>query len=284
MALPEEKQTSRSSQGGFKPNMTPSYPPFQKGPGIRWTSGDVFNNKDFVIMHNLSYPNEQYKMNILGTFGDNIFKNDTIITKNGKEIGSNRAMSKEQHQRKYNWEDKNLNKTNNFDKYKQMFIKSFNNPNNKNKLYYENTEDIEIKQQGGTMNQQQGIEQQVVQLVQAAAAGDQKATQQIEKIMQAAQQGNQEAIQIAQIIQKVVQAMQAQQGVKAQLGAKLAYINKLKGICPEGSEKVYLKNGGCMCKQKAAEGAELKKKKQPKNEVQKFKAAKGCKTSRKKKN
>jgi len=28
MALPEEKQTSRSSQGGFKPNMTPSYPPF----------------------------------------------------------------------------------------------------------------------------------------------------------------------------------------------------------------------------------------------------------------
>jgi len=110
-------------------------------------------------MHNLSYPNEQYKMNILGTFGDNIFKNDTIITKNGKEIGSNRAMSKEQHQRKYNWEDKNLNKTNNFDKYKQMFIKSFNNPNNKNKLYYENTEDIEIKQQGGTMNQQQGIEQ-----------------------------------------------------------------------------------------------------------------------------
>jgi len=61
--------------------------------------------------------------------------------------------------------------------------------------------------------------------------------------------------------------MQAQQGVKAQLGAKLAYINKLKGICPEGSEKVYLKNGGCMCKQKAAEGAELKKKKQPKNEV-----------------
>ena len=104
-----------------------------------------------------------------------------------------------------------------------------------------------------TMNQapkqgaQQGIEQQVVQLVQAAAAGDQKATQQIEKIMQAAQQGNQEAIQIAQIIQKVVQAMQAKQGVKARLGAKLAYINRLKGNCPEGEELVYMKRGGRVC-------------------------------------
>lgn len=131
-----------------------------------------------------------------------------------------------------------------------------------------------------TMNQapQQGIEQQVVQLVQAAVTGDQKATQQIEKIMQAAQQGNQEAIQIAQIIQKVIQAMQAQQGVKAQLGAKLAYINKLKGICPEGSEKVYLKNGGCMCKQKVQKGAELKKKDNKMNAIQKFKAEKGIKT------
>lgn len=144
---------------------------------------------------------------------------------------------------------------------------------------------VSAKQQGGTMAQQeaqQGIEQQVTQLVQAAAAGDQKATQQIEKIMQAAQQGNQEAIQIAQIIQKVIQTMKAKQGVKAQLGTKLNYINKLKGICPEGTEKVYLKNGGCMCKKpKAAEGTELKKKEQPKNEIQKFKAAKGCKTKRK---
>lgn len=135
---------------------------------------------------------------------------------------------------------------------------------------------VSAKQQGGTMAQQgaqPNIEQQVVQLVQAAVQGDQKATQQIEQIMQAAQQGDQQAIQIAQIIQKVVQSMKANQGVKAQLGAKLDYLNKLKGVCPEGSEKVYLKNGGCMCKQKAAEGAELKKE-QPKNEIQKFKAEK----------
>lgn len=143
---------------------------------------------------------------------------------------------------------------------------------------------VSAKQQGGTMAQQkgqQGIEQQVAQLVQAAVAGDQQATQQIEKIMQAAQQGDQQAVQIAQIIQKVIQSMKAKQGVKAQLGAKLDYLNKLKGVCPEGTEKIYLKNGGCMCKQKAAEGAELKKE-QPKNEIQKFKAAKGCKTKKKK--
>jgi hypothetical protein len=33
----------------------------------------------------------------------------------------------------------------------------------------------------------------------------------------------------------------------AKLGTKLNYIQKLKGICPEGTEKIYLKNGGCMC-------------------------------------
>jgi hypothetical protein len=37
-----------------------------------------------------------------------------------------------------------------------------------------------------------------------------------------------------------------------------------------------------MCGQKAKKGAELKKKEQPKNEIQKFKAAKGCKTDKKK--
>lgn len=126
-----------------------------------------------------------------------------------------------------------------------------------------------MSQQGA----QQGIEQQVTQLVQAAAAGDQQATQQIEKIMQAAQQGDQQALQIAQIIQKVIETMKQQSGVKAKLGAKLDYINKLKGICPEGTEKIYLKSGGCMCKQKAAEGAKVKKEEKKMNEVQKFKAA-----------
>lgn len=137
---------------------------------------------------------------------------------------------------------------------------------------FKKAEAVSAKQQGGTID----VEQQVTQLVQAAAAGDQKATQQIEQIMQAAQQGNQEAIQIAQLIQKAVQAMQTKQGVKAKLGTKLDYLNKLKGNCPEGTEKVYLKNGGCMCRQKVEKGAELKKQ----NVIQTFKAKKGCKAKK----
>lgn len=129
-------------------------------------------------------------------------------------------------------------------------------------------------QQGGAMGQQ-NLEQQVTQLVQAAAAGDQKATQQIEQIMKAAQQGNQDAIQIAQVIQKVIQGLKAKQGIRARLGAKLDYINKLKGNCPEGEELVYLEKGGRVCPvcQKKAEKAEKAKFgiKTELNEIDKFK-------------
>lgn len=135
-------------------------------------------------------------------------------------------------------------------------------------------------QQGGAMGQQ-NLEQQVTQLVQAAAAGDQKATQQIEQIMKAAQQGNQDAIQIAQVIQKVIQGLKAKQGIRARLGAKLDYINKLKGNCPDGFEPYYFKNGGsaikkgCRCKLRGGGNtpppADDPKPKN-KNEVQKFKS------------
>lgn len=131
---------------------------------------------------------------------------------------------------------------------------------------------VSIKQQGGTM-QQNNIEQQVIQLVQAAASGDQQANSQIEQIMQAAQQGNQEAIQLAQIIQKVIQTMKQQKRIKAALGAKLNYINKLKRNCPEGEELIYMKQGGRVCPvcQKKAEKAENGKKLKNKNAISDFK-------------
>lgn len=91
------------------------------------------------------------------------------------------------------------------------------------------------------------MEEKVIQLVQAAAQGDQQANQQIEQIMQAAQQGDQQAIQIAQMIQQVIETMKQQQGIKAKLGAKLQYIRKIKGLCPEGEELVYMKKGGKVC-------------------------------------
>lgn len=106
------------------------------------------------------------------------------------------------------------------------------------------------------------------------AANNPEVAQQLQYIMALAQAV---AVEMETMKQQPKQKnQQSQQKVKAQLGAKLDYLNKLKGVCPEGTEKVYLKNGGCMCKQKAAEGAELKKKEQSKNEIQKFKAQKGA--------
>lgn len=98
----------------------------------------------------------------------------------------------------------------------------------------------------------------------------------IKEIASRAQEGDQAAAMAFSNLEKLMNSQ------VAKLGTKLNYIQKLKGICPEGTEKVYLQKGGCMCKQKAAEGAELKKE-QPKNEIQKFKAAKGCKTKKRKK-
>lgn len=97
------------------------------------------------------------------------------------------------------------------------------------------------------MDEQQ-LQQQIVQLVQAAMQGDQQATQQIQQIMQAAQQGDQQAVQIAQMIQQVAQQMQQQQVRAAKFGAKLNYIKQLKGQCPEGYRMEYYKKGGQLCK------------------------------------
>lgn len=98
------------------------------------------------------------------------------------------------------------------------------------------------------MNEQE-LQQQIVQLVQAAMQGDQQATQQIQQIMQAAQQGDQQAAQLAQMIQAVAQQLQQQQVQAAKFGAKLNYIKQLRGDCPDGYEMKYFKAGGQLCKQ-----------------------------------
>lgn len=97
------------------------------------------------------------------------------------------------------------------------------------------------------MDEQQ-MQEQIVQLVQAAMQGDQQAQQQIQQIMQAAQQGDQQAAQIAQFIQQVAQQMQGSQPQSARLGAKLDYIKFLRGKCPNGYEMQYFKKGGAICK------------------------------------
>lgn len=102
-------------------------------------------------------------------------------------------------------------------------------------------------QQGGNM------EQQIVQLVQAAMSGDQKATQYINQIMQAAKQGDKQAVQIAQYIQQVAQKLQGSR--KARLGAKLNYNQEV--VCAEDEIPVFMKRGGQLCKtcQKLKQGA-----------------------------
>ena len=98
-------------------------------------------------------------------------------------------------------------------------------------------------------------------------SGDQQATAQVQQIMQAAEQGDPQAAQIAQVIMQVMEEMQGgapeggQAGQIARNGAKLNYIKKLKGECPEGYEMTYFKLGGKVCKkcQKIEEACKGKK-------------------------
>lgn len=85
---------------------------------------------------------------------------------------------------------------------------------------------INYFQQGGAAPQQD-MQQQVIQLVQAAMSGDEKATQTVNQIMEAAKAGDQQAMQLAQMIQQIAKQMQGQ-ATAAKWGAKLSYIRSLK--------------------------------------------------------
>lgn len=122
-------------------------------------------------------------------------------------------------------------------------------------------------QQGGTMNNQQELQKAfVAYLIQDAQS--QGVQIQSEQDLQAyAEQLGEDGIKAK--YQEFMQKMKG--GVMARLGAKLEYYKKLKGVCPEGEELVYFKQGGRICKacQKAQKGTKVTKKA---NEVDKFKA------------
>lgn len=122
-------------------------------------------------------------------------------------------------------------------------------------------------QQGGTMNNQQELQKAfVAYLIQDAQS--QGFQIQSEQDLQAyAEQLGEDGIKAK--YQEFMQKIQG--GVMARLGAKLEYYKKLKGVCPEGEELVYFKQGGRICKacQKAQKGTKVTKKA---NEVDKFKA------------
>lgn len=74
--------------------------------------------------------------------------------------------------------------------------------------------------------------------------------------------------------QEFMQKMQG--GVKAKLGAKLDYIRKIKGLCQEDEELVYMKKGGRVCPV-----CEKKKKAMKAKEGEKLDAVKEFKCGRK---
>lgn len=117
-------------------------------------------------------------------------------------------------------------------------------------------------QEGGAVSQEQSqdIQAQVVQLVQAAMSGDEKAAKAIEQIVAAAKQGDEQAAQIAQMIQAVAEQLEQGQAQAAKMGAKLSYLHSLKTGCPSGYEVAYRKQGGHICKEcvkKNQEGQQL---------------------------
>lgn len=104
------------------------------------------------------------------------------------------------------------------------------------------------KYQAGGAAPEGDPQEQIIQLVQAAMQGDQQATAQIQQIMQAAQQGDPQAGQIAEVIMQVMNQMQGDASQVARNGAKLNYIKRLKGECPDGYEMTFFKAGGKVCK------------------------------------
>lgn len=126
--------------------------------------------------------------------------------------------------------------------------------------------------QGNKMNNEQELQKAfMAYLIEDAAA--QGVQIQSEQDLQAyAQQLGEEGLK--QKYQEFMQKMQGGQGIKAALGAKLNYIRKIKGMCPDGQETYFFKEGGSIksgckpCMAKAQNGQELKKKG---NAVQDFK-------------
>ena len=153
----------------------------------------------------------------------------------------------------------------------RTLIENIINKRNNNFTYYKTGGQMTQKYQQGGAAPQGDPQEQIIQLVQAAMGGDQQASAQIQQIMQAAQQGDQQAAQLAEMIMQIANQMQGgvpeQQGGAqvARNGAKLNYIKRLKGECPEGYEMTYFKAGGKVCKkcqkkvEKACGGKQLAK-------------------------
>lgn len=123
-------------------------------------------------------------------------------------------------------------------------------------------------QQGGTMNNEQELQKAFMAFLIEDASTQGITIQSEEDLVKYAESLGEDGIKAK--YQEFMQKMQG--GVKAKLGAKLNYIRKIKGLCADDEELVYLKQGGRVCPvcqkkmEKAQEGTKVKK-----NAVEEFK-------------
>ena len=112
-----------------------------------------------------------------------------------------------------------------------------------------------IQKLAQAMQGDEEAQQLAASLVQAVQQQDESAMQVLQAIQQQAEAGDQTAQAAAAAVQAVAEQMQggAPQGAPeaatmARLGAKLNYINYLRGKCPQGYEMQMFKKGGAICK------------------------------------
>lgn len=115
-------------------------------------------------------------------------------------------------------------------------------PDGKYSVTFRNGGILNKFQQGGQINMnEQQLQQAFLQyLMQKTGAQDEQQLEQV--VQQLGEDGLEQAY--AQFIQE----MQQQQVQAAKFGAKLNYIKKLNGQCPDGYELQYYKSGGQLCK------------------------------------
>ena len=97
------------------------------------------------------------------------------------------------------------------------------------------------KQQGGQLNMDEQLQQEFLQYLMQKTGAQNK--QQLEQeIQQLGEDG------LRREYAKFIQEIQQQQVQVAMNGAKLNYINKLNGKCPQGTHLSYYRIGGTLCK------------------------------------
>lgn len=115
-------------------------------------------------------------------------------------------------------------------------------PDGKYSVTFRNGGILNKFQQGGQINMnEQQLQQAFLQyLMQKTGAQDE---QQLEQVVQQLGEDG-----LEQAYAQFMQEMQQQQVQAAKFGAKLNYIKKLNGQCPDGYELQYYKSGGQLCK------------------------------------